>query len=647
MKRFLLCISLLGLSLCALGWGRLGHSTIAEIAQRHLTPSARANIEYYTHGTPLAEYASWMDEVAATPPFDKEFAGWHASVATPDCQSPLYVRKAARGCRDGVTAMEFFREYLKDFRQMPDSVVLQAIKCMVHIVGDFHCPAHVRYTDERNELKYKVSLLGREGTLHAVWDSGIIQLASGLDYRGWREYADRLDTWDEAAIASVTEGWAREWFEDCARDVRPYIRTVPEGAELDRGFVDAHIGLAELELRKASYQLAKALNTIFSDPLIESGIWFLDKRTAVERSGLKEGDAIEFAVPVDRLPKGTWVEFGVSLECKGDKAPLHYMVEYYDGGQWVSDPSRIYNDGLSDCSFYTVTSSVRHPSVYLGTYCLRNEVRDTLKARCRVCSSYAVDRTPLDASADGNKVYLRHKKSMGAFLKPLGTVRPSRTKEVLLIGNSFTYYYGEPFILEEIAMSQGLRLNLSISLKGGQSYRQHCGLDLTRYNCTRGRYDYAFIQGQSQEPAQLAADPAGKKDVCDAYCELCSLIRSVSPRARIYVENTWGYPGASNGGFASLEEFDRLLDEGTTMLAAAAGSRKSLVGQAFTASRERYQLLDTDTKHPGLAGAYLKACVVYLTISGKAFRGDVPCCGLPEEEAAYLRAQAEKVVLGR
>ena len=50
----------------------------------------------------------------------------------------------------------------------------------------------------------KGSLPRRESTLHAVWDSGIIQLGSGLDYRGWREYADRLDTWDEAAIASVT-----------------------------------------------------------------------------------------------------------------------------------------------------------------------------------------------------------------------------------------------------------------------------------------------------------------------------------------------------------------------------------------------------------------------------------------------------------
>ncbi len=265
MKRIILITAVaLFLAPAAGGWGRLGHSTIAEIAERHLTPEARANIEKYTHGTPLAEFASWMDEIVVTPPYLEEFKGWHASVCTPDCKSPLYVRKQVRNCRDGVTAMEFFREYLKDYKEMPDSVVLEAIKCIVHIVGDFHCPAHVRYTDENNGLGYQVMFFGKSWKLHSVWDSGIIQKASGLDYRGYREYADRLDTWNKRQIRKVTKGWAREWFEDVASDVRPTIRTIPEGAELGDEYVEANIGLAELELRKAAYQLAKALNTIFT-----------------------------------------------------------------------------------------------------------------------------------------------------------------------------------------------------------------------------------------------------------------------------------------------------------------------------------------------------------------------------------------------
>ena len=264
MKKLLLSLSLLVFCcLPSLGWGRLGHATIAEIAERHLTPAARANIERYTHGTPLATYASWMDEVVNTPPYKETLAGWHASIVTPDCRSPLYLRRLRRNCKDTVSGLDMMREMLRDYREMPDSMVLEAIKCIVHMVGDFHCPAHVRYTDEHNELKYPVTFFGKETTLHAVWDTGLIQKYSGLVYTDYKEYADRLDTWSRREQRRVSKGWAREWFEDCARDVRPYIRTVPEGAELGQEFVDGHIALAELELRKAAYQLAKALNTIF------------------------------------------------------------------------------------------------------------------------------------------------------------------------------------------------------------------------------------------------------------------------------------------------------------------------------------------------------------------------------------------------
>lgn len=392
--------------------------------------------------------------------------------------------------------------------------------------------------------------------------------------------------------------------------------------------------------------LAAGLPAAFGQGSREDGLWIIKKGDAVDRSGMVEGDAFVFSRPVSTLSKGSWVEFGVTIENTGEQAPLHYMVEFFDGGQWVSDPDFIYNDGLSDYSFYTVTPAVRHPSVYLTTYRLRKEVRDTLKVRCRVCSSYAADRTTLDAASPENRTGLKKKSYVGAYLQPLGRRCVPHTKNVLLVGNSFTYYHGEPLILEEIAFSQGWRLNISASLKGGQTYRQHCDLPLTERTCTFRTYDYAFLQGQSQEPAQFAADPEGKKDVQDDFVQLCGLIRTNSPKAKIYVENTWGYPAISNGGFASLEEFDRMLDEGTTMLASSAGTLKTLVGQAFAAARDEVKLLDKDDKHQSLAGSYLKACVTYLTISGRHFKGYVPTWGLPEADAARLRAVAERTVLG-
>ena len=79
MKKPFLLLSLLltfGLHADCAAWGTVGHRAIAEVAQRHLTPKAKAAIERYTGSTPLAEYAVFMDEVAADPRYKEPFRGW-------------------------------------------------------------------------------------------------------------------------------------------------------------------------------------------------------------------------------------------------------------------------------------------------------------------------------------------------------------------------------------------------------------------------------------------------------------------------------------------------------------------------------------------------------------------------------------------
>ena len=381
------------------------------------------------------------------------------------------------------------------------------------------------------------------------------------------------------------------------------------------------------------------------------GLWIFTKNHPFVRSGMVEGDAIELSRPVTTLAADTYVQFNLSLENSGTKAPLHYKVEFLDGGEWVSDPDFVYQDGLSDYSFRTVSSTVRHPSTFLIVYKLAHEVRDTLKVRCRVCSPYATDGSMLNADEPENTVTLKGRGYVGAYLNPLGPGKGFPEKRILLIGNSFTYYFGEPFMLQEIAFSQGCILQVNASLKGGQTYRQHCGLEMTQAQCELPRgYEFAIIQGQSQEPGQFAAAPDSLADVGKAFCELCSRIRENQPGCRVFVESTWAYPAVNNGGFASLEEFDQRLEEGTAMLCEAASCERTLVGRAFKRARELapgINLLANDNKHQSAAGSYLKACVTWLTISGRTrFEGAVPSCGLSEEDAAALRKVADEVAGG-
>jgi len=246
-----------------MSWGRLGHSTIQEIAWRHLTPTAKANIQKYVGETIPPEYSWWLDSVVGTSPYNVEFAGWHASIATPDCKSPLYIRNLKRSCKDGVTASYMIRDYLQDYKELPDSSVVIAIKCLIHAIGDFHCPAHVRFTDDGNAGKFPVEFDGTQTTLHTVWDSRLVQHESCLGGSDCVEYANRLDTWSRSRIKAVQKGWTREWFEDVARDVRPIVGKVKSGDVLTQDWMKENYPLAELEIRKAGYRLAAALNEIF------------------------------------------------------------------------------------------------------------------------------------------------------------------------------------------------------------------------------------------------------------------------------------------------------------------------------------------------------------------------------------------------
>ena len=171
---------------------------------------------------------------------------------------------------------------------------------------------------------------------------------------------------------------------------------------------------------------------------------------------------------------------------------------------------------------------------------------------------------------------------------------------------------------------------------------------MTSLSIKKSVYDYAIIQGQSQEPARWAADRKTNADVKAAFGELCDKIRLCSPDCKIYIEKTWSYPGADNGGFATEDKFFNLLEKGSKKLARGAKTSRTLVGDAFRMARREcpsIDILDKDSKHQALAGSYLKACVTYLTFSGKPFEGEVPSCGLPDEEAAALRDIAEYIVL--
>src|SRR3546814_10332391 len=145
MPRLLLAALLLLLAPAALGWAQLGHRLIGELAQRHLTPAADAEVARLLAGEKdptLAGVAAWADTLRnEDPPRLKATSKWHYVNTAPDggCR---YV--PARDCPDGncvVGAIEKQLAILSD-RGQPVEARPDPLRLGVHFFSDVQHRLH-------------------------------------------------------------------------------------------------------------------------------------------------------------------------------------------------------------------------------------------------------------------------------------------------------------------------------------------------------------------------------------------------------------------------------------------------------------------------------------------------------------------------
>jgi hypothetical protein len=273
-------LATLAASAPALAWSALGHRLVGELAERHLGPAAEAQVKLLLAGEAnptLAGVADWADRLRDLDPERfKATSKWHY-VNTPPGADCGYV--PPRDCPDGqcvIGAIEAQRRILAD-RSQPLAARRDALKFVVHFIGDIHQPMHANDKDDLGGNKYQVSLRtdlapeayarkhyvdGVMGTnLHSVWDYYILGTTGfGSDMAAVRPYADRLDRlpWPPMPAdgpGTGPEAWAHE---SCALvDAR---HLYPDGHKLDDAYLAEFRPLAEQRIRQAAWRLAQVLD---------------------------------------------------------------------------------------------------------------------------------------------------------------------------------------------------------------------------------------------------------------------------------------------------------------------------------------------------------------------------------------------------
>ena len=241
-----------------MAWGPQGHQAVAELAELQLRPAARAEVARLLADEPIATLeavSSWADEVRADKSQAVRTGGWHfVNFKGGDCSYA-----PARDCPDGncvIAAINRNFLALAD-RNRPDSERRDALKFLVHFVGDVHQPLHASPIDDKGGNEFQVSYQGEGTNLHKVWDSLILQHGA----RSPADYADALNRRAPlpADPTRQSDRPAVDWAVESCRLVENG-GIYPTGHVINDDYLSAHRAQVELRLRQAGSRLADMLN---------------------------------------------------------------------------------------------------------------------------------------------------------------------------------------------------------------------------------------------------------------------------------------------------------------------------------------------------------------------------------------------------
>ena len=242
-----------------LAWGPIGHRVVGRIAANHLTDEAAVAVACLIGPEGLDQASTWGDEIRNDPnwqPPAKNPSPWHF-ISIDDAETLETTARDPNG--DVLEAIERFSAVLRD-PQATRQAKQEALRFLVHFVGDVHQPLHVGRRADRGGNSIQVTLFGQQTNLHSVWDGGLIdseklsfsELAAFIDHPTLLE----LQAWQSAPPAD----WVKE-----SKAVRERVYRIGDG-KLSFQYAFDNMPLIKQRLLQAGVRLAGLLNSIFSQP---------------------------------------------------------------------------------------------------------------------------------------------------------------------------------------------------------------------------------------------------------------------------------------------------------------------------------------------------------------------------------------------
>jgi hypothetical protein len=251
-----LSICYLSIASPAFGWWAEGHRIVAAIAAQRLNPKAKTAVSaILPAGQTLESIAPWADEVLRE---RKETGCWHyinIPVGVPRQAWSAYCPE--KGCV--ATAILKMEKILQDPAASRDERD-EALRFLVHFIGDLHQPLHVGDRQDHGGNRLKVRFERQSLNLHAAWDGKLLEAWFKLDPEARMKLREGATENEQEMLA---DGSLDDWLwqsQAAARDAvyAPLVRC--HCTTLDQAYLEQAIPVLRMQLLRAGERLGRVLN---------------------------------------------------------------------------------------------------------------------------------------------------------------------------------------------------------------------------------------------------------------------------------------------------------------------------------------------------------------------------------------------------
>ena len=281
--RFQFCMVLISLVVNvpdSAAWGPQGHSVIGLIADGHLKPEVKELIAKKFNINSLADVATWADRTRKK---RKEESSWHYT----NIEEGEWTYNAERDCPDGACVTEKIHEFSGILRSTSlRERKKDALKFLVHFVGDVHQPLHLGNLKDRGGGTLRFLYKGKVVSLHYLWDGGLIDwdgeppqvnerrhtpppkarslFPPGVARESLLKYAARLNgRVSEEEVSAWSLSTVSDWANESRSLALKVAYRVDKGG-LSKAYIKRGREVINLRLTQAGVRLAHLLNTILT-----------------------------------------------------------------------------------------------------------------------------------------------------------------------------------------------------------------------------------------------------------------------------------------------------------------------------------------------------------------------------------------------